>query len=251
MRSVSTVGIVGPEGHDAVERARTAIAETSTTATTGDAASVLDADPEAIVAVGEPALLAVARAEPTVPVLPVDAGRGIQSVPKSDIESAVSALLADISTVERRLLSVGVDGESVGPALFDVTLTTTEPGEISEYGIGTGQTAVASFRADGVVVATPAGSQGYARNADGPIIAPELDAVVVAPVAPFAIDLDHWVLADSEPVRLAVEREEASVSLLVDDRQVREVDSDEPVDITGGGSLSIAVVPGSQPFFGE
>lgn len=251
MSSVSTVGIVGPDDRVAVERAHAAVTESGATVRGGDVAAVLESDPEVIVAVGEPALLAIARTEPTIPVLPVGAGPGVRSVPDSAIESAVSTLLTDFSTVERQLLSVAVDGESIGPALFDVTLTTTEPGKISEYGVYTGQSRVGSFRADGVVVATPAGSHGYARNADGPIVAPSLDAVVVAPIAPFAIDLDHWVLADSEPVRLAVEREEASVSLLVDDRQVREIDSEEAVEITTGGSLSIAVVPESQPFFGE
>lgn len=248
---MTTVGIVGSEGQDAVERAHEAVEVAGGTPLVGEVATVLEADPEAVVAVGESALLALARAEPDAPVLPVAAGDGVRSVPESEVESAIGNLLADASTVERRLLSVAVDGESVGPALFDVTLTTTEPARISEYGVATGSTTVAIFRADGVVVATPAGSQGYARHADGPVVAPELDAVVVAPVAPFAIDLDRWVLDLDEEVQLAVEREEASVSLLVDDRQVGEVTGENAVEIAAGGSLSLAVVPESQPFFGE
>lgn len=256
---MTTVGVVGPDGRDAVERALAAVDDVGATARTGDAKAVLDADLEVVVAIGEPAFLAVARADPTAPILPVAAGRGVRSVPESAVESAVASALSNRTTVERRLLSVAVageavgpaGGESVGPAAFDVTLTTTEPGRISEYSVAAGATTVASFRADGVVVATPAGSQGYARRADGSVVAPELDAVAVVPVAPFAIGHDHWVLDLADPVRLAVEREEVPVSLLVDDREIREVGCDDRVEITPGGSLAIAVVPESQPFFGE
>lgn len=248
---MSTVGVVGPDGRDAVERALAAVEDAGATARTGDAASVIDADPEVVVAVGEPAFLAVARADASVPVLPVGVGRGVRSVPESAVESAVAGVLSELTTVERGLLSVAVAGEAVGPAAFDVTLTTTEPARISEYSVAAGTTTVAEFRADGVVVATSAGSQGYARRADGPVVAPDLDAVAVVPVAPFAIDLDRWVVGLSEPVRLAVERDEVPVSLLVDDRAVREVDRDDPVEIAPGGSVSVAVVPESLPFFGE
>lgn len=248
---MTTVGVVGPDGRDAVERALAAVEDAGGTARVGETESVFEGDLDAVVAVGEPALLAVVRAGPSVPVLPIDAGPGVQSVLGADVESAVAGLLDAPTTVERTLLSVDVAGEPVGPALFDVTLTTTEPAKISEYSVATGETAVANFRADGVVVATPAGSQGYARRADGPVVTPGLDAVVVAPIAPFAIDLDRWVLDLTDSVRVAVEREEVPVTLLVDDREIREVDSDDPVEIRPGESIAIAVVPESQPFFGE
>ena len=246
---MTTVGVVGPDERDAVQHALAAVEDSGATARTGDATTVIDADPEVVVAVGEPALLARARAGVDVPVLPIAAGHGVQSVPESDVRSAVASLLAERATVEHRLLSVSVAGEAVGPAVFDVTLTTTEPGRISEYSVATDTTAVAAFRADAVVAATPVGSQGYARRADGPVVAPDIEAVAVVPVAPFATDLDRWVLGLADRVRLAVEREETPVTLLVDDREVGEVDSDDFVAIAPGGTLSIAVVPESQPFF--
>lgn len=249
-----TVGVVAADdgaGERAGERAVAAVEDAGEAVHAGDARSVADADPEYVVAVGESALLSVARERPTAPVLPVAVGRGFQSVPEDALASGVASLFEGHTPSERRLLSVEVGGETVGPAVLDVALFATEPGRISEYSVSTGSTTVARFRADGVVAATPAGSQGYARCADGPVAAPSIDAAVVVPVAPFAIDLDQWVLDLADPLRLAVEREEASVTLQVDGREVREVGRDDPVEIGDGGSFTIAVVPESQGFFGE
>ncbi|WP_394351524.1 hypothetical protein [Halobacterium bonnevillei] len=49
-------------------------------------------------------------------------------------------------------------------------MVTAEPARISEYAVETGTERVDEVRADGVVAATPAGSHGYARDADGPLL---------------------------------------------------------------------------------
>lgn len=246
-----TVGIVGPDDTDAVERSVEVIESGGRDATIGDAESVLETGVDAILTFGESAFLSVARAGPSVPILPVDAGRGIESVPEMDLESAVAHLFSDRSDVARSLFGVDVAGEPTGRAVLDVTLTTSEPAKISEFGVYSGETAVANFRADGVVVATPVGSQGYARRAGGPAVSPDLTAAVVVPIAPFAIDLDRWVLDLAAPVRVAVEREEVPVTLQVDDRAIGEVRQDDPVEIRLDGSFTLAVVPESQPYFDD
>lgn len=248
-KACSELGIVA----DSTERAdavRSTVEHSATTVVSGDVSTVLDTDLDAVVAVGEPAVLDLVRAGVSTPILPVEAGRGIESVARGDVDAAVRRLVdGDWWTFERQLLSVSVDGNHVGPALMDVMLVTTEPARISEYGVATGEMRVSQFRADGVVVATPAGSHGYARNADGPLVAPEVDAATVVPVAPFAIDTDHWLLGLTDTITLTVERDESDVSLLVDDRDVRQVTVDEPVEITNGGNIQFVGVLERSSFF--
>jgi NAD+ kinase len=195
-------------------------------------------------AVGESALLAVARHRPEIPIAPVAAGVGrydlVERVAGAVVEAACDG---DLRTAAHPLLHVAVAGERAGSAVADVTLLTAEPARISEFGVGSTDGWFETVRADGVVVATPLGSTGYARDAGGPVIAPGTGLVTV-PVSAYAMHAHPWVLRP--PMSLSVERDEADVTLRLDDEEVRSVPPGTPVDIRTNGSLSL-VVPGQFP----
>ena len=215
----------------------------------GEPARVVAADPDVIVAVGESRTFAVARERPSCPLLPVDAGRGLRSVPADGAVAAVDALLSDGWTTERHpLVRVEYDGETVARALTDVTLVTAEAARISEFSVTARGDHVGQFRADGVVVATPAGTAGYAHRVGTPIAAAGTGIVTVAPIAPFATNPDHWIVGDDR-VRLTVERDEAEVRLFADDRGIGAVAVDEPVTLTTDRSITLAVLDQSRPRF--
>jgi NAD+ kinase len=227
--------MLGVVGDDA---AADAVRERADEVAVGDAAAVAASSPSAVVAVGEPALLALVRERVAAPVLAVDAGPGVPSVARDDLAAAVESLDAGEWTArDRRLLSVEVDDRGL-PALADAMLVTIGPADISEYGVEAGGEST-RFRADGVVVASPAGSHGYAASAGGPLVAPGTGAVAVVPVAPFTVDHRHWVL--DPPVTLSVERDESAVSLLVDDRDRGALPRDAEVTVDWGGSVTFAV----------
>jgi NAD+ kinase len=239
------VGVVGADTA-AVEAAIRAV---DARPVTGPAATVCP-DSDAVVAVGEPALLAVARLAPDVPVLPVAAGRGVGSVPESGVETAVAALVAGDYTVETHpLVDVRVADRTTATVLYDVMLVSAEPAQISEYTVRAGGERIARFRADGVVVATPAGSSGYASAAGGPVVAPSTAVATIVPVAPFATDANHWVVP-LEDVTVAVERDETTVQLVADDRAVGPVDPADPVRVGPGDSVDVAVVEESVSPYG-
>jgi len=199
-----------------------------------------------VVAVGEGALLAVARAAPSVPVLPVAAGRGVRSVPHGEVEAGIAAFLDGEYDRDSHPVYDATVGERTGVRLLlDCLLVTAEPAQISEFAVRAGGEPVAQFRADGVVVATPAGSSGYARRAGGPVLPPETDVAVVVPVAPFATDTDHWVVPAAD-LRVSVERDVAAVDLVADDRVVGTVSPADTVRLTPAETVDIAVVAASQ-----
>lgn len=240
------VGVVAPDDADAVVES---VEAAGGRARAGDAEAVVAADPDAVVAVGEPALLALVRAGVSVPVLPVEAGRGVRSVAREDLDAAIEHLLAgDHRPVDYPL--IGPSLESVeARAFMDLALLPAEPARISEYTVETGGEPVARFRADGVVVATPAGSRGYARAAGGPVLAPGTGVLAVVPIAPFAIDSDRWVLPLGA-VTLTVERDEVDVEVLADDRTVGRAPPGERLPIERRGTLTVATVAESRPAFG-
>ncbi|WP_162224607.1 NAD(+)/NADH kinase [Halorussus amylolyticus] len=244
--SSTGLGVVG-EGSLAERIATAAPAES---VVQGSATDALAAAPEAVVAVGESALFELVRERVSVPVLPVAAGPGYCAVPEPDAVAGVESLLGDeFDTVSRMVVSASVGRERAGRALADVMVVTSEPARISEYAVRSHGEEVGCVRADGVVVSTPVGSHGYGRSAGGPLLEPGTDALGVVPVAPFAVNVDSWVLDATDRVELTVERDEGEVSLLLDDRIVRPVPIDTPVEVVRDGAIRLARVAETRSFF--
>jgi NAD+ kinase len=239
MTERDSVGVVGDD--EVAERLR----EAGVTVETGTPETVPATD--AVVAVGEGAVTAVARAERDPLVVPVDAGRGLRSVARESVPAAVAALNDPL--VERHpLFEVCLEGRPVATAAFDVTAVTAEAARISEYTVETTTDSVGQFRADGVTMATAAGSPGYARRIGGPVLAPAESVGAVVPIAPFQTSPDHWVVS-LDDLSVAVERDEAVVALYVDGAEVATVACGESTRLRRAGQVRVAVVPESTSRF--
>lgn len=253
------VGIVderqdGPSPAEENERAATAILDVGetirsagATAVRSDLESVLEATPSLLVAVGDATVAAVVRADVDVPVLPVGDVTGIDAVPAAKLPAALEAILGTEPTSTRwPVLGVTVtdaDGRTTrARALFDVTLVTEQPGHISEYGVSSRGEGVATFRADGVVAATPAGSHGYVDAVAATRLSAAVDALAVAPIAPFVMQRRQWVLPDDR-LTLSVERNEADVAAVVDGRPVVTVGIGSRATVGVDGTLPVLSVP--------
>lgn len=243
---VGRVGVVGDESGTvatALDSAGLAVRADSST-------SVLDRDVDAVVAVGEQSLMTLARERPTRPVLPVDAGTGVRSVRPEQVGDTAARLLAGNWTTESHPV-VSVDhGDGEYAAFMDAMLATAEPAHISEFTVRAGDDRVARFRADGIVAATPAGTGGYAQNAGAPVVPPGPSVLALVPIAPFATTLDHWVVP-AESVTITVERDDATVDVLADDRTVGHARVDEPVTLVADGSVDLIRVPEGQSPYGR
>ncbi|MES3516067.1 MAG: ATP-NAD kinase [Natronomonas sp.] len=236
-----SIGVLGDEA--LVESVAAAGAEpvTGTVSTVSDLA--------AVVVSGESALLELAHSGTDATVLAVSPTvSGLRSVEPADVTAACERLLADDYTIDGHSLLAAASSSTTAHALLDVTLLTAESARISEYSISLDGERLTRFRADGVVVSTPAGSSGYGRAAGGPLVTPAADSLAAAPISPFSIDSNRWVLP-TDGVSLAVERDEAEVLLCVDGDAVAEVRPETPVRIDAVDRLEVAVVPESTPVF--
>jgi NAD+ kinase len=78
------------------------------------------------------------------------------------------------------------------------------------------------YRSDGLIVATPTGSTAYSVASGGPILEPEMEAIIINPICPFTLSNRPLVLPASETVIVEVEAEQRSGVLLTVDGQVTE-----------------------------
>ncbi|WP_256403649.1 ATP-NAD kinase [Halorubrum salinum] len=264
------VTVVGPDDRTAeIRRAIDDVAgrvgDASPTTTATEAPSDA-ADAAVVVTVGRAALRDTVAAAPTGTVIPVgrdrfalDVGRlkdvlsrGFAAAPATadpaapDSNDAVDAALAPVDGVRRATHPVlAVDGTSASPrAVFDVAFVTDSPARISEFAIEFAYGTPATFRADGVVVATPLGSAGYANAAGAPVVEPG-GGLAVTPIAPFRTQTDSWIAASE--LTVTVKREEEPVALVVDGAKRELVEPNRPTAIEAVDRVDLVVaIPGSE-----
>lgn len=167
----------------------------------------------AIVLGGDGTMLSVARmlAPHGVPLIGVNLGRlgFLTDIPLTDLEASLERMLDGHFVEERRtMIAASVlhqDGtRSDAPALNEVVVNRGGLGSMIECVVEIGGRFVYAMRADGVIVATPTGSTAYALSAGGPIIAPEVHAFALVPVAPHALTHRPIAIPDTATITIGV-----------------------------------------------
>lgn len=215
----------------------------------GSLASLADARPDALLIEGDEGVSAAVRAGLDVPLLPLETSPGLEPIDRDSLSDALEGLVAGRGERVRRAgVAARIGGGAPTSGLFDVMVMTTEPATISEYEVVSGDRVIAQYRADGIVVASPTGSSGYARSCGGPVLDPGLDACAVVPISPYRTAGDHWVL-EWDDLAIRVARDESDVTLFVDEQAVSTVSSDDPVTIdTGPGCETFRLPQSRSPF---
>jgi NAD+ kinase len=95
---------------------------------------------------------------------------------------------------------------------LDVCINSEDGGIASSVALG-------AYRCDGLIVATPTGSTAYSMAAGGPILDPEMEAVILNPICPFALSNRPFVLPSRLPLVITVPAQQRSGVLLTIDGQ--------------------------------
>ncbi len=204
-------GFLADRGHEVVMEAETArsIALADYPAAAAEALGTR-AD-LAIVLGGDGTLLSIARqlAPFDVPLIGVNLGRlgFLTDIPVGHMEVTLDAMLGGRYIEERRtLLEANVQHQagnvSSALAMNEVVVSRGGMGGMIDLAVEIDGRFVYAMRADGLIVATPTGSTAYALSAQGPIVQPQVPAVLLVPVAPHA--LTNRPIAISESSRISV-----------------------------------------------
>jgi NAD+ kinase len=202
-------------------------------------------DAELIIVLGGDGTLiraAQALAPLQVPVLGVNTGHlgFLTELENSELFEHLEPILAGQYSIEERLmLSVTLErnGEQVmsTTALNDAVVSKGPRARLVKIVVTVGATEVASYPADGVIVATPTGSTAYSLSAGGPIVGPTVDVLLVTPICPHTMAARSLVVAGSEEVTLTVLESPGEVGL--------SADGSEPVQLYAGDRVAVKKAP--------
>ena len=145
-----------------------------------------------------------------IPVLGINRGRlgFLTDIHPTQLEKIKSILDGNYLLEKRFLLTATVEhhGKILGQsdALNEVALIPDSVPHMNEFEIYIDQQFVCSQHSDGVIVATPTGSTAYALSGGGPILHPELDAIVIVPMFPHTLSIRPIVIQGNHCVTIIV-----------------------------------------------
>ncbi|HEX5520996.1 MAG TPA: NAD(+)/NADH kinase [Longimicrobiaceae bacterium] len=159
-----------------------------------------------------------------VPVLGINLGHlgFLTSILPDDLDAAFAELLAGQTRIDRRMTLeasvVAADGTLRDSylALNDAVLHKGGFARVIRLSVRAHGEEVGTWRADGVILATPTGSTAYSLSAGGPIVSPALDCIIATPICPHTLAVRPLVLPPGETVEVEVLSPSEELVLTID-----------------------------------
>lgn len=134
---------------------------------------------------------------------------------------------------ERAKLKILVNDERLPDAANEMTLQTARIAKIMYFQLFVEDELLDTMGADGVIISTPTGSTSYSLSVGGPIMDPSVNAMVVAPLAPFRLSARPWVVPLQKKIRVKVLPKSKETRLVVDGDHACEVSTKDCIVVTG------------------
>ena len=215
------------------ERKRQVVMDADTAAIIGESSKYQRTDLPSladliIVLGGDGTLLSVARiAHPfDVPILAVNLGRlgFLTEIALPELYSTLEKVLNNQFDLEQRMLlnaSLLRNGNKVDDfhVLNDVVINKGALARIVNLQVRVNNQYMTSYRADGLIIATPTGSTAYSLSAGGPIIHPSMHALVLSPICPFMLTNRSIVIPDQSIIQVELTTEIENVRVTLDGQE--------------------------------
>jgi NAD+ kinase len=178
-----------------------------------------------IVLGGDGTLLSAARvtAAVDVPLLGVNLGHlgFLTEVPPESLYTMLEGIAQGEAVIESRCLMQcdllrGDEVRSSYLVFNDAVVNKTAVARLNTYDLYVDKALVASYRADGMIVATPTGSTAYSLSAGGPVLMPTVRAFVITPVSPHSLTHRPLVVPDSVEIEILLRSAEEVAYLSLD-----------------------------------
>lgn len=199
---------------------------------------------------GDGTLIGVCRRINTkIPVLGINLGRlgFITEFNKNEYFDRLGDILdGKYETATKPLCSVQVvrKGKTIFKDHFfnDAVLAKNDIARMIYLRAELGNEHIYNLAGDGVIISTPMGSTAYSLAAGGPIVHPEVKAIVLTPICPHSLIHRPFVIPDTTPISLKVLPPHYSVTLTLDGQVAFNIDEQDVVTINGAKAKKISLI---------
>lgn len=135
------------------------------------------------------------------PVLGINVGRlgFLSGIERNELELLKNVVSGDYKHDERIMLKAQIieDGRIINTyhCLNDAVFSRGDFARLIDVNVTDNNRELLTVRADGVVIATPAGSTAYSLAAGGPVLSPDLESFVITPICPHSL-MDRSILVN-------------------------------------------------------
>lgn len=186
------------------------------------------------------------------PILAINlGGLGFMAdIPIDEIFSSLRNLLEGKYTVDSRIVINGTTPSNHSSfAVNEIVVHRSGNPRIVDLNIHVDDRYLNTFSADGVIISTPSGSTAYSLAAGGPILTPELNAIVLTPICPHTISNRPIVLLPKKEIRVEYISSYADVEVTYDGFPATTIATGESLSITRSKRLFRLVnMPGHDYF---
>jgi NAD+ kinase len=160
---------------------------------------------------GDGTMLRVARhASPLmVPVLGINLGRVgyMATIEANEIYLIDNYFEGRYTRESRMMLDIDLERKSKvikrHHALNDVVISRGSLSKIIDVDLSSDKGYITSYRADGIIIATPTGSTAYSLSAGGPVVEPGLDSLIVTPICAYSLYTRPLILSDKSILEIS------------------------------------------------
>lgn len=161
-----------------------------------------------------------------IPLLGINAGRlgFLATVQQENIENLLPLIFENKYKVSpRSLLTLDYEGkgkelEEIDYALNEITVSRKDTTSMITIETKLNGDYLNSYWADGLIISTPTGSTGYSLSCGGPVLMPEVNTLVITPIAPHNLNARPLVIPDDTEIELKVTSREQQHLISLDSR---------------------------------
>ena len=193
----------------------------------------------------------------SIPILAVNFGEigFITEVEKCEWKEAVGDFLDGIYDIKAHLmLNVKVfrDNKLVfeKTGLNDGVISAGNIAKIVKLVVYVDNTEIGEYRADGIIISTATGSTAYSAAAGGPLLYPDMDALLLTPICPYSLSSRAIVFPADKDITVEVKREQrANLYLTVDGQEVFPVEKGDIIKYRKGDYRTLILKSRENHFF--